>query len=267
MTQFWRIQCPEYESDYKASYINGSIEHPYGLPGVVCDVCGATWGGSRVLPCECPPQLRTHPNMLERWPVSRSEHAALQHELMAALGVDGEAFVDLRPGDALQPGFLDVPSRVRADFLWPGSGHLVVSDRVQRLLLKEAREEVIACPVELRRIGKRGAKLPPVIPSTGEPEDMINELPLLEDVAGVGPYFEIVILKESGFPPGSDPVSMCGGCKRLRHGRDRELRMTPEMWKGHAIFFLATTLHVVVTDAMKRAIESVRATNVVFRRV
>jgi hypothetical protein len=43
---------PDYGSDYRYSYINGSLEHRFGLPGVDCDVCGQTWGGSRVLPYE-----------------------------------------------------------------------------------------------------------------------------------------------------------------------------------------------------------------------
>jgi hypothetical protein len=42
--QFWRIFNPDYESDYQHSYINGGLEHPFGMPGIECDVCHQTWG-------------------------------------------------------------------------------------------------------------------------------------------------------------------------------------------------------------------------------
>lgn len=81
--RFWRIrESLEHVSDYKHSYVNGSLEHPYGLPGVNCDVCGDTWGGSRILPFECPESFRRHKNITERWPISRAEHETLQKNLM-----------------------------------------------------------------------------------------------------------------------------------------------------------------------------------------
>jgi hypothetical protein len=40
--------------------------------------------------------------------------------------------------------------------------------------------------------------------------------------------------------------------------------MQSEMWKGQAIFVLATTLYIIVTDDAKKAIEQLRPTNVVF---
>jgi hypothetical protein len=178
MAKFWRLLHPDYDSDYKHTYINGSLEHPFALPGVCCEVCGATWGGSRILPQECPPKFRQHKNVRERWPISRADHAKLQREVMAALGTKGEPFVGLQPGDDFQPNFLDVPSRPRADFLWPGLGTLVVTDRVRDLLLRVAFDDIAVCPAKLSRIGRRGAKLPPPVPSTGEPEDIINETPL-----------------------------------------------------------------------------------------
>ena len=63
--QFWRLEAPEYDSDYRQTYINGSLEHPFGLPGVRCDVCQQTWGGSRILPFECPASLRGHRNLTD----------------------------------------------------------------------------------------------------------------------------------------------------------------------------------------------------------
>jgi hypothetical protein len=152
---FWRLTSPDYGSDYRYSYVNGSLEHPFGLPGVRCDVCGQTWGGSRVLPYEYPELLRSHKKATDRWPISRSEHSALQEKLLNQLGLEGEPFVDLRPGDSFQPCYLDVPSRPRADFLWSSIGVLVVSERIKESFVSLCRHEIAVRPITLRKVGKR----------------------------------------------------------------------------------------------------------------
>ena len=267
---FWRIKSPNYDSDYKDSYINGSLEHPYGLPGVECDVCGETWGGSRILPIECPEFYRKRKNITSAWPISRIEHESLQKELMDTLQIDSinEPFIGLRPGDEFQPCFLDVPSRPRADFLWASLGSLIVSERIKDIHVECCSSDITVCPVNIRKVGKRDAKLPPPMPFTGEPEDIINEVPITKNALEINSYFQILILKESGFPPGGTPRKTCSGCKRPDvDNSTRELRMTQEMWKGDKIFFLATTLHIVVTDEYKQLIERYRPTNIVFEKI
>jgi hypothetical protein len=266
--RFWRIHSPEYDSDYKDSYVNGSLEHPFSLPGVNCDVCGATWGGSRILPFKCPEDLGIHKNITNAWPIPRADHEALQKDLMASLKVSSEPFIYLRPGDSFQPCFLDIPSRPRADFLWSSLGSLVVSERIKNELVAFCPDDIAVCPLTLRKVGKREAKLPPPIPSTGEPEDIVDEVPLLHDTSEIGPYFEIVILKESKYPPGGTPIYTCEGCKRPEvDNSTREIRMKTEMWKGDNIFFLATTLYIVTTDELRRRIARYQPTNVVFKEM
>lgn len=266
--KFWRIESPDYHSDYKHTYINGSLQHPYGLPGVKCDVCNATSGGGRILPFECPESFRRHKNITDGWPISRAEHETLQKELMALLPIQGNPFVGLRPGDRFQPCFLDVPSRPRADFLWSTIGSLVVSERVKTLLIEFCSSDIAVCPVTLRKIGKREAKLLPPMPTTGEPEDMIDEISILKDTSEIGPYFEVLVLKKSDYPPGGTPTRICPGCRRPDvNTSTRELRMTQEMWKGDNIFFLATTLYIVITDELKEELARYRLTNVVFKNI
>jgi hypothetical protein len=36
------------------------------------------------------------------------------------------------------------------------------------------------------------------------------------------------------------------------------------MWKGADIFFLATTLYIVITDSLKKALQAINPTNVQF---
>jgi hypothetical protein len=235
---------------------------------VKCDVCEDTWGGSRILPFECPDSFRNHKNITDAWPVTRSEHENLQKEIMDALQITAPTFVGLRPGDDFQPCFLDVPSRPRADFLWSSIGSLIVSERIKNVLIDSCFDNIAAFPVSLRKIGKREAKLPTPIPSAGEPEDIIDEVLVLKDKTEVDPYFEILILKESEYPPGGMPMKICPGCKRPDiDNSTRQLKMISKKWKGDDIFFLATTLYIVITDGLKEQLERCRPTNVVFENI
>jgi hypothetical protein len=240
---FWKLSRPDYRSDYQDSYINGSLQHPFGMPGVVCDVCGATWGGGKPIPYECPKSLQNEKNLNSRWPIPRDQHAALQQRVFSELGMKGEPFVDLRPGSDFQPAYLDVPSRPQTDFLWPFCGAFLASERIKDLLADVCGDEIIACPVVLRKIGKRRARLPAPIPQSGEPEDIMSEVPVLDDATGIGPYYQMIPRNESGYPLDCLPKSICTGCKRV----DREviypweegrLRMTDSIWRGHKIFYL-----------------------------
>ena len=89
--KFWRLQEPDYESDYHHTYLNGSLEHPFGLPGVDCELCDDVWAGSRILHYECPEKYSHHKNIIEKWPIKRELHKALQKDMIQELNLDGEA--------------------------------------------------------------------------------------------------------------------------------------------------------------------------------
>jgi len=266
--KFWRIKHPDYHSDYRNSYINGELEHPFGLPGVNCDICGNTWGGSRMLSFTCPDTFRHHKNIIKRWPISRSQHEKLQRELMTALSIKGEPFLTFRPGDSFQPCFLNVPSRPVGDFLWPTLSSLVVSERIKNILMSNWPDDIIACPITPRKIGRRDAKLSPPRPSTGEPEDIINEVPLEESPRLSPAYFEILIQKRSACPADMAPGKICSGCKLTNPDRSpMNIVLTPDMWNGNGIFYLWDTYHIFVTDDVRKVLMSVQASNVVFEQV
>jgi hypothetical protein len=263
--QFWRLECPVYDSDYKDSYINGDLEHPFGLPGVECDVCHETWGGSGILPFECPASLRSHEHLKEPWPISLKQHQALQREVQDELRRAGISVPVLRPGDSFQPCYLDIPSRPRADFIWASLGSVLISERIRQLFESLNIRSVSYSPVTLRKVGKREARLPAPIPSTGEPEDIIHEVPLLTRTDSIGPYFELVVQSESGYAPEAAPLSICAGCGRETFpDNDKRLVMVDSMWKGADIFFLASTLYIVVTDRVRQALKDSKASNVQF---
>jgi hypothetical protein len=142
---------------------------------------------------------------------------------------------------------------------------LVVSERIKSLLISVCPKDVSVCPVTLRKIGKRSAKLEP--PESGEPEDMFAELPASRRAPGVGKYFEILIRNESGYPPGGTPERVCAGCRRPTIGQHRKFRMTPKMWTGSRIFYMATTLYIIITDDLRCRIEKVHSTNVHFESI
>jgi hypothetical protein len=97
---------------------------------------------------------------------------------------------------------------------------------------------------------------------------MIDEVPLSRDLCGIGPYFEILIQRESAYAPGGAPISTCTACRRPTYDKKtRELRMTHEMWKGDNVFFLATTGYVLVTDTVRDRLRALRPTNVMFEEM
>jgi hypothetical protein len=150
-SRFWRMQEPEYRSDYQSSFVNGGLEHPFGVPGVHCEICRATWGGCRVLPYPCPEPLRERQELLERWPIAGPAHRLLRSEIAECLRVEGYEASVLLPGDSLQPNYLDVPSRPRADFLWASLGSVVVSERIRVFFSELAADAVTFTPDWRRR--------------------------------------------------------------------------------------------------------------------
>lgn len=263
--RFWQISAPDYTSDYQDSNVNGTIEAELTLPSVDCDICMTTWSeaGLRSVPFECPESIRGEMSSFDcRHSVLREEHLRLQQRLFEEAGVQGKPFVDIQPGYRFPPLYLDIPSRPRADFLWPFGG-LLVSARIRNLLVDLCRDDVATFPVNLRKVGKRDAKLPAPIPRTGEPEDIINEAPLLEDYSGVGPYFEVIPRSQSREHRIIEyQCNACGWVKtKVVQTKKWNRRMTEDHWKGHSIFYWGGTLLIVITDNVKDALQSAHPSN------
>jgi hypothetical protein len=265
---FWRLDHPEYPSDYAHTFINGALDHPFALPGIECERCGQTWGGHTILPYGLPLHLQSLQSLTDPWPISGQAHAELRHTVLKALQVAGNPITDLPVGTVFQPAFLDVPSQPEADFLWSGLGSVVVSQRVRDAVVRAGIKGATFVSVVPRKIGMRKAKLPPPRPRTGEPEDLITEIKKAVDPDLVASYYELVVTAESKYPPGAEPHTTCELCGRETYdAAARQLVMRDDMWTGDDIFFLATTLWIVVTDSVKTLLESIRATNLMFSPV
>jgi hypothetical protein len=263
--RFFRMRSPEYSSVSQDLQINGNLEYIYRLPGLTCAACRATYGGSRILSVSAPPQIKSDKRFMSRWPVSDEEHAALQKELAGYLEKEIVPFVTFRPGDNFQPAYLDIPSKPMADFLWPNIRSFVVSERMKKLVFDELSGDVEIVPVQLRKIGKLNAKILPAISVSSKPEAIIDKTELNNPDDSIGRYYQILVRSESDYPKGGAPVSTCPLCKRKSIEEEkRELIMKEEMWRGQQIFFLRTTLHVVVTESLAEKIRSAQASNVEF---
>ncbi len=263
---FWQLDEPDYDSDYRHTFINGKLEHPFRLPGVRCELCGQAWGGSRVLPVALPDELRNRKEFVERRSVSGEEQRRLQTEVATALQSHGHSINDLQPSDRFQPCFLSVPSKPQADFLWAWLGSVVVSERIRAALEAIGCDGVHFCPVTIRKVGKRKATSRPRIPVSGEPEDMFDDTRLGEPAEDSLRYYEMIVSSKSKQPPGAEITSRCDLCGREEYER-RILTMRSDMWLGANVFFLATTLWIVITDEVKRRLQEIKATNVAFRRL
>jgi hypothetical protein len=259
------MQAPEYSSYSQDLNINGNLEYIYRLPGLFCSACGATYGGSRILSVSAPPQIRNDNRFMSRWPISDVEHALLQKELAGYLKEEFVPFVTFRPGDNFQPAYLDIPAKPTADFLWPNIRSFVVSERMKKLVFDELSGDVEIVPVQLRKIGKLNVKLASGIPDSGKSEANSDEAELNNPADSIGKYYQVLVRSESDYPTGGTPVSTCPLCKRKSIEEEkRELIMKEEMWSGQQIFFLKTTLHVVVTEPLAEKIRSIQASNVEF---
>jgi hypothetical protein len=267
--KFWKIEAPYYESDYEEVYVNGLLYHPFSLPGVECDTCGQKWGGSRILPYTCPIALQKNKLLRDSGPIPLSQHKVLWEEVLTELRNEEIIISKLFPGDIFQPCYLDVPSKPTSDFLWASLGSLIVSERVKNMLLEHCAGDVSCCEVILRKVGKFDSKLPAPIPETGEPDSIIDRIEVESlPLYSLGSYYEVCIMNESELPPGCEIVNFCSKCGRVEFDTSkREIRMIESMWRGSQIFFLATTMDIIVTDSLKKIIEGLKPTNITFSKV
>lgn len=286
---FWELLEPP-GSDYRHMQVSGKLAHPFHLPAAECEACGQHVSTlDTVLPYECPTTLRQHPLLTDHDAVvSLKEFRKLEKQFMAEFGIRNLREPKLTPGACLQPAVLNVPAVPKADFLWSnlwsGLSSIVVSGRVHQVFLAQAKAAVALCPVTLGKVGKASASSAPRIPRSGEPEDMMDTYPARE-TAGIGPYYQLLVIAQSGYPPGTEPGPSCPSCgealeqdwkaensmARQRSRRQQEAwdKLTTKdleaAWNGDAIFRLAGRGSVLVANPLKVQLEEMGATNLSFR--
>lgn len=265
---FWRLERPDYESDYDDTFINGYSKHDFGLPGIKCRLCGQTWSGTRVLPFILPERLHSIPELASPWPIYAEDHNRLKKVVLEVFREGGMEVADLEPGDEFQPAYLEIPSIPNSDFIWSGIGSVLVSERIREIFHKNDIHGVEFVPVIMRKVGNNPHVLPAPIPSTGEPEDIFDEIEYLENVDKVSKYYEMVVINRCKRPPGTEILSKCSLCKREEYDSSkRVLTMKQNMWNGDEIFILPTSLWIIVTDKIKNLLEDINSSNVKFAKL
>ena len=267
MTRFWRLAAPT-RDDYRAVFVNGEVRCQHELPAVGCRTCARLRHSGRVLPVDCPPawqarpEVTPHPRRDHR--VTNAEFAKLRAELEPDIGPLPPAVGALEPGDRFQPLLLRVPSRPTADFLWPGVGDLLASDRVRALWEHEGFTGAVFSRTDFERVGRRSPGAP-LRTRGGEPEGAMRSAAAVADPTGLPRYWHVSVTGTSELPPGVDASSVCAECGRAvvpAFGSSRRIVFEPRMWRGTDASVLATTLHVVVTDRVRAALERLSVTNV-----
>ncbi len=261
---FFRLESPAYGSDYKDTFINGGGKYAYSLPGIECSECGNTWGGWETVPYPCPETMKGDKRLQQHWPIPDTEHHALRAAVLDAVVAEGHSVNNIPMGANFQPLHVRFPSTPRSDFLWPVIGSAIVSPRVKLLFETHGVTGVTFCEVVIDKVGKRDSRGPFPFPSTGEPEDIIEEVSGEQFPDRFGPLYEMVITSESGFPPGVSSSDVCTGCTRENYKENkRRIVLTQEMIPNSDVFTLATTLYIIVNERVQHMIVENRLTNAV----
>jgi len=287
--KFWEMDEPSL-GDYKHTYINGKLNHPFRLPAVNCEACGeSVWEFDVVLPYQCPLPLRKNRLLTNcEAEVSMKEFRKLERDIVRQLRRDGIERPTLAPSACLQPGFLDVPASPTADFLWSdlwsGITCIIVAKRIKSLMESAGIRDIAFCPVTMRKVGRRSPKTPPRVPRSGEPEDLMNDIKSSTARNSTFYYFQLLVCAESGYPPGTEPGPVCKVCGQERQDWKSESSLSRKrwatqqkawkelthevllsVWKGSPIFRLAAQGTVLITDELKDRLQEIGATNVVFK--
>ena len=255
----WKLIQPDYGSIAKDSIINGFLDHPYGLPGVECERCNQTWGGTKILPYNCPEKFIKKKELKNSWPISGSLHLKLREEMELELEKQ-KIKINLLPGYDFQPNSLSISGPPKADFLWSNLGSFCVSERIKNIFEENKFVGAVFCPITIKKIGKGKGKLSPMKIKKFESE---YELPIDENINTNTQYHEMIITGESKRPFGSDIISECTLCGRQEYDdKKRKIEMKNEMWNGEDIFLLNTTLFKFISNRLKIILENIRASNV-----
>ncbi len=192
------------------------------------------------------------------------EFQGLDRLVRKTLREQGVEIEELRPGDLFQPGILEVPSFPKADFLWSSVRAPVVSDRIKTLFEGNEVTGVALCPVVIEKVGKSSSAAIPQIPTSGEPEEILQEVQWGEYQGDVG-YFEMVVTGKSLRPPEVSTIEICERCHRETLDQNHyRVEMRKEFWLGEDVFYFGESLWIIVTERVKDLLDHAKATNIEF---
>jgi len=263
MANYWALAQPSYDTDYSSLNINGRAKTRYSIPGIDCHSCGETWATFSMLPTYCPDELKSEPSVAKPGVVPVAESHRIVDRAKDLIQAEIGAAFEILPGVRFAECSLDIPSRPEASVLWSVLGNAMV-------ISKEFGRALEACGIDLPptfdldfgKVGKRNANLPPPLPKSGEPIDLIREA---QTASTQDLEYSLVVLEYLTHPADSYRL-VCDTCGRrecearaplLSHVTNKDL---PDMiW--------CPGVGVVISDGVRECVSRYGPTNVELREV
>jgi hypothetical protein len=261
--KFYLLHQPVSDDNFLDRMLNGTGDYKFCMPGIICPSCGPT-GGIRVIPHELPLRYRRQRKFTQFCHLEIDQFARLATEVSQAIFDETGDTISLLPGDMFVPAVLNLPTLPMVDFLW-NLPQVYVSERVRAALSKAPELGVVFKRVKLENVGKDTYSDQWVRPQKlQEEDDVMRHVRKLGDISKVTPYFELVITSESKTVAGpSPPPEACPYCSIVRYDLGtRQYEFKPEMWSGRHIFYLRSTLRIVISEQMKNLFELENFSNI-----
>lgn len=214
------------------------------IPGIVCDICGSTWGSFCHLgPYDVPDIIIKIFNNLERpWPMERKEHELIENKIKNVLK-DKYPDIILRPGTRFGPLLLELSSYKVPSFL-TNICSVVVPENVLQILKEEKITGFESYPAKVVKVRK--------------PRRTKEKIPKMYELRIVG---KSELKKEES---GVFLDEKCDACGRLTYTPPKKFVHDIEKWDGSDIFRFDYFLHTIVTEKFKNVCEKYKFTNCEF---
>jgi hypothetical protein len=267
-TRIWSFDAPQYPGgDYAYLFVNGALEWKYRLPDMKVHPRIAKPYFTN--PLYLPEELRSNKDfrITGGLRLPHRKYYKVIDNILVELAKDprndpGICKLDyIRPGMPLLPVTLKVPSRPFFDVLHSASRYLVFSRRLVERLEDAEVTGVRFAPIDHAKFGRGDPRNKAPIPIDLEPETLVD---LLATEVGECPYRLGLVHAMTGNPIGVlETIDEETGFPILDL-RNRRFELARSNWPEVDFSILETTAIVLVTDRVKKIMESMPAPNVVF---
>jgi hypothetical protein len=273
----WHLGPPPYtETSLEDLFVNGSsIDDDVTIPWVRCGTCkhGVYYfGNPRVLPYECPAELR--PLLQEKGPLPRAEWDRLVAKINAHNESVGRRSV-ITPGCKFPHFTWRVPSKPDGDVFWPFLAPPIVSARLRDLLEPHKLQGVSFYRVRVDHAGTLNPRARPL--PTDYIEEMFDVCPRMDAAARQQLEFYSLVV-----PSAPDDMMFCETfCPEClaptnsttdRRRRYREKHQTDKTIPRHAtldadVFQAWPFQGVIVSDRAAKLFETLKLGNIAISKI
>lgn len=249
----WELEKKEMQTESKDFSENGFGEHPIGMPSIDCSICGPGGGGLGVLPFYCPEEFTSDYRLYTWGSRPTKEFNELRSKIEESLLKQGIR-VRLRAGDNFQPLVVDFLQKPAYNFLWPGIGHIVVTNFVKELFSRYFSNDVSFTKV-INTIAKDKKTFNKYLDDPNHQINMFRKYREDSNDVSSEQLFEMHILSSGGHIPGStftSPCPECGDAKQYIIFPNDELVLEESSLPDNDIFYASGTYIILITDKVRR---------------